>query len=266
MLVITLVSQFANGEAARQAMIQQVQQVVGSQGANAIEMILDAASQPESLSLAALTSVVVLLFGASGVFVQLQDAMNTVWNVRPDPENGIMNTIQKRAVSFLMVLAIGALFLILLVISSAVTLLAQQIGEALPDYLPIIQTLNVVVGFLFLTGVFALLFKTVPDVTVSWRDVSLGAAVTAVLFVLGVYGLTLYLSVSNPASSYGAAGSLIVLMIWIYYSTQIFFLGAEFTQVYANMYGSNIRPEEGAVRMRKLFGSDLQQVEPTNPQ
>lgn len=253
-LIITIVGQFASGEAAQQTIVQQVEQVVGSQGANAIVMILDAASQPTSLSLAALTSVVVLLFGASGVFVQLQDALNTVWNVMPDPEKGIMNVIQKRVVSFVMILAMGALFLILLLLSSVVAFLGSQINQALPGSLPVFRILNVVLGFLLLMGVFALLFKTVPDVTVAWRDVWLGSAVTAVLFVLGVFGMGLYLSFSNPASSYGAAGSLIILMIWIYYSTQIFLLGAEFTQVYANMYGSQIVPEEGAVRIRKVTG------------
>jgi membrane protein len=263
-LIIMIVGQFASGEAAQQAIVQQVEQVVGSQGANAIEMILDAASRPEGLSLAALTSGVVLLFGASGVFVQLQDALNTVWSVRPDPEKGIMNMIQKRVVSFVMILAVGALFLILLLLSSIVAFLGTQINEALPGSLPVFQVLNVVMGFLLLTGVFALLFRTVPDVTIAWRDVWLGAAVTAVLFVLGVFGMGLYLGFSNPASNYGgAAGSLIVLMIWIYYSTQIFFLGAEFTQVYANLYGSQIVPEEGAVRIRRVTGPAPSQPGPT---
>lgn len=265
-LIVMIVGQFASGAAAQQAIVQQVEQVVGSQGANAIEMILDAASRPEGLSLAALTSGVVLLFGASGVFVQLQDALNTVWNVRPDPEKGIMNMVQKRVVSFVMILAVGALFLILLLLSSIVAFLGNQISEALPGSLPVFQVLNVVVGFLLLTGVFALLFRTVPDVTIAWRDVWLGAAVTAVLFVLGVFAMGLYLRFSNPASSYGAAGSLIVLMIWIYYSTQIFFLGAEFTQVYASMYGSQIVPEEGAVRIRKVTGPLPSQKGEADPQ
>lgn len=261
-----IVGQFTGGAATQQAIVQQVDRIVGAQGANAIEMILQAASQPAGLSLAALTSIAVLLFGASGVFVQLQDALNTVWNVKPDPEQGIMNTIQKRAVSFLMILAVGALFLILLLLSSVVAFLSNQISQALPGSLPVIQILNVVLGFLLLTGVFALLFKTVPDVTVAWRDVGLGATVTAVLFVLGAFGMGLYLRISNPASSYGAAGSLIVLMIWIYYSAQIFFLGAEFTQVYANQYGSQIVPEEGAVRIRKVTGSVPSQQGTVKPQ
>ncbi len=265
-LIVTTVSQFADSAAARQAIVQQVERVVGPQGSDAIVMILDAASQPESLSLAALTSVVVLLFGASGVFVQLQDALNTVWNVMPDPEKGIRNTFQKRAVSFLMVLGMGALFLVLLVLSSIVAFLGNQIGEALPGFVPVVQILNVAVSLLLLTGLFALLFRTVPDVKIGWRDVWLGAAATAVLFVLGVFGMGLYLRFSNPASSYGAAGSLIVLMIWIYYSTQIFLLGAEFTQVHANMYGSRIVPEEGAVRVRKVKGDVPAQKRLAEPQ
>ena len=158
------------------------------------------------------------------------------------------------------------MFLILLLLSSVVAFLGSQINEVLPGSLPVFQVLNVVLGLLLLTGVFALLFKTVPDVTIAWRDVGLGAAVTAVLFVLGAFGMGFYLRISDPASSYGAAGSLIVLMIWIYYSAQIFFLGAEFTQFYANIYCSDIVPEEGAVRIRKVTGPAPGQKESSEPQ
>jgi membrane protein len=251
-LIITLVGQFADQATVQQSLISQARQLMGSDGADAIEMILEAATQPTSLSLAAITSVLILFFSASGVFVQLQDAMNTIWDVMPDPEKGIMNTIQKRVVSFLMVLAIGLLFLVLLVLSSVVAFLGNTIMAALPISLPLIRILNLVLAVIVLTGVFALIYRTLPDVVITWHDVTIGAAVTTVLFLLGVAGIGLYLQYSDPTSSYGAAGSLIVLLIFIYYSAQIFFLGAEFTQVYANMYGSHIRPEEGAVQVQRI--------------
>lgn len=251
-LIITIVGQFADQATVQQSLISQARQLMGSDGADAIEMILEAATQPTSFSLAAITSVLILFFSASGVFVQLQDAMNTIWDVMPDPEKGIMNTIRKRVVSFLMVLAIGLLFLVLLVLSSIVAFLGNTIMAALPISLPLIRILNLVLAVIVLTGVFALIYRTLPDVVITWRDVTIGAAVTTVLFLLGVAGIGLYLQYSDPTSSYGAAGSLIVLLIFIYYSAQIFFLGAEFTQVYANMYGSHIRPEEGAVQVQRI--------------
>ncbi|MBK8902574.1 MAG: YihY/virulence factor BrkB family protein [Anaerolineaceae bacterium] len=264
-LITALVGQFASEAAARQEIVRQLGRVMGSESAGDVVEMLSAASQPAGLSLAALTSAVVLLFGASGVFVQLQEAMNTVWNVMPDPELGIMNTIQKRIISFVMVLGLGVLLLLMLVISTAVAFLGSEIEEALPGSLPVVQVLNGIAAFVLLIGVFALLFRTIPDVQVEWRDVGLGAVVTAVLFLLGVLAIGIYLRNTDLNSSYGAAGSLIVLMVGLYYSAQVFFLGAEFTQVYANRYGSNIVPEEGAVRIRRVTGQEAIR-QPRTPQ
>ena len=145
--------QFAGEAAARQEIVRQLGRVMGSESAREVVEMLSAANQPDGLSLAAITSVVVLLFGASGVFVQLQEALNTVWNVMPDPEQGIMNTIQKRVVSFVMVLGLGVLLLVLLVLSTAVAFLGSEIEAALPGSLPVVQVLNAVVAFLLLIGV-----------------------------------------------------------------------------------------------------------------
>lgn len=251
-LIITLVGQFTGAEATRQAIVDQVRQWIGAQAANSIQTILDAAAQPINLSLTALVSLAVLFFSASGVFVQLQGTLNTIWNVMPDPEKGIMNTVRKRVFSFVMILAVGLLFLILLLASSVVAFLGNVISQFLPGSLPVLQVLNVVLGIVMLTLVIALIYKTLPDAEIKWRDVWMGSAVTAVLLLLGIVGIGLYLQYSDVTSSYGAAGSLIVLMIWVYFSAQIFFLGAEFTQVYANLYGSRILPEEGAVRVERV--------------
>jgi membrane protein len=256
-LIVALVGQFASEAAARQEIVRQLGRVMGSESAReVVETFLNAAHQPEGLSLAAITSAVVLLFGASGVFVQLQETLNTVWNVMPDPERGFMHTIQKRIVSFVMVLGLGVLLLVLLVLSTAVAFLGSEIEAALPGSLPVVQVLNGIVAFLLLIGVFALMFRTIPDVQVEWRDVTPGAVVTAVLFLLGVLAIGLYLQNTDLTSSYGAAGSLIVLMVGIFYSAQVFFLGAEFTKVYAQKHGSNIKPEEGAVHVRRVTGEE----------
>lgn len=251
-LISALVGQFAGADTAQQAIVDQVGQVLGAQGTQAIATILDAAAQPINLSLTAVVSVAVLFFSASGVFVQLQDALNTVWNVMPDPDAGLKNTIRKRLVSFAVILAVAVLFLLLLAISSAVAFLGDVLNQFLPGTLPTIRILNGAVGFGLLVAVFALIYKTLPDAQIQWRDVGMGAVVTAVLFALGIVLIGFYLQYSDPTSSYGAAGSLIVLLIWVYYSAQIFFFGAEFTQVYANHLGGQLTPEEGAVRVEKV--------------
>jgi membrane protein len=183
---------------------------------------------------------VTLLLGASGVFGQLQEAMNTIWKVPPEPKGGILETIKDRFFSFTMVLGVGFLLLVSLVVSAGLASLDEFVNNLLPSFVIVAQIINLVVSMLIVTGLFAVVFKVVPDVAVSWHDVWIGAFVTAVLFTIGKWGISLYLAKSAPASSYGAAGSLIVILLWIYYSAQILFLGAEFTQVYANRFGSKI--------------------------
>lgn len=248
-LAIGIAGQVVGKASARQGIVTQVEQMMGSGAKNAITLILDAASQPEGLSLATAVSIAVLFFSASGVFVQLQDALNTIWDVKPEPDQGVMNTVRQRGVSFLMILGIGVLLLVLLLINSLVVVLDQALTEILPFSVTWARWLNVGLSFAIVTGLIALVYKEVPDVKIAWRDVWVGALVTAVLFALGVFGMGLYLRYSSPTSSYGAAGSLIILLIWVYYSAQILFLGAEFTQVYADLYGKHIRPDENAVYM-----------------
>ena len=246
-LAVGIAGQFAGEAAAQQTILSQVERVMGPQAGEVIHTILEAASQPEGLSLATAVSLAVLFFSASGFFVQLQDALNTIWEVMPDPEQGFMVTIKKRAISFVMVLGLGLLLVVLLVANSLVSMLDQFLSEELPFSITWARLLNYGILFLLVTGLIALVFKTIPDVKIAWRDVLVGSAVTAVLFALGVLGISLYMRYSNPTSSYGAAGSLIILLLWVYYSAQIIFLGAEFTQVYANRYGHHIQPDEDAV-------------------
>jgi len=246
-LVIAIAGRFAGEQAARQAIVNQVGRVVGAEGQQAITTILEAAGRPEGLSLTTIISVIVLFFGASGVFVQLQETLNTIWDVQPDPEKGIMNRVQKRVFSFLLVIGIGFLLIVLLVVNSLVAVFSQMLSDVLPPAFAWAHLLNFVVSLLMMTGLIALVYKVIPDVKIAWRDVGVGAVVTAVLFMIGIFGLGQYFQYSNLTSNYGAAGSLIILLIWVYYSAQIFFLGAEFTQLYANRYGDRIRPDKGAV-------------------
>jgi membrane protein len=202
-----------------------------------------------------IVGIVVLLFGASGVFGELQAALNTVWEVQPKPDRGLWGMIKDRFFSFTMVLGVGFLLLVSLLLSAALSAVGRFLSERLPGGEALWQVLNFVISLGVVTSLFALIFKVVPDVKIEWRNVWIGAAVTALLFTLGKFLLGLYLGKASFASMYGAAGSLVVLVVWVYYSAQILFLGAEFTQVYARHNGSNMRPSSNAVALRSTQAS-----------
>lgn len=247
MLVIAVsVAGMVFGEEAARGQIQaQLQGLVGSSGAEVIGQMMISASKPSSGILATALGVIVLAFGATGVFVQLQDALNHIWNVKPPPRNGVIAFLRTRFLSFAMVLAIGFLLLVSLVVSAVLAAVGAWFEHLLPGWTVLWQVLNFSVSFGVITVLFAMMYKVLPDTSVAWKDVWLGAAVTSLLFTLGKLGIGLYLGHSAVASSYGAAGSLAVVLVWVYYSAQILFLGAEFTQVYARSHGSRIGDTSG---------------------
>ncbi len=200
-------------------------------------------------SCASAISIVVLLVGASGVFIQLQNALNTVWDVKVKPDAGIMNFIRKRLLSFSAVLGIGFLLLVSLLASAALSGMNKYMSGLLPGADWVWEAINMVVSFGFITLLFALMFRYLPDVEIQWSDVWVGALITAGLFVLGKFLLGLYLGQGSFGSTYGAAGSLVILLAWVYYSAQILFFGAEITQAYAREYGGRIVPNDHAVRI-----------------
>lgn len=248
-IIIAIAAQVFERSLVQQQLVRQIATLVGQTGAEAIEAILENASEPEDSLLAAIVSIITLLLGASGVFGQLYDALNTIWEVQAKPGRGILGTVKDRFFSFTMVLGVGFLLLVSLIISTALQAFNELVSGILPSFLFLAQTLNFLISFAVVTILFALIYKVVPDVRVAWRDVWIGALVTAFLFAVGKWAIGLYLGNSAPGSTYGAAGSLIVLLLWVYYSAQILFLGAEFTQVYANKYGSRIVADETAVSL-----------------
>ncbi len=264
-IVIAIAAQIFDRTAVQQQIINQIAGLVGSTGAEAIEVILDNASESDEGSVAAILSVVTLILGASGVFGQLHGALNTIWEVKPKPGRGILGTIKDRFFSFTMVLGVGFLLMVSLMVSTVLAAFNEFVTNALPSLLILAQLINFVVSFGIITILFALIFKVVPDVRVAWRDVWVGALVTAFLFTVGKWAIGLYLGNSAPGSTYGAAGSLIVLLLWVYYSAQILFLGAEFTQVYANKYGSRIVADENAIGLTPLARGELR-AEPSAAQ
>lgn len=224
-------------------LIEQVQSLVGQHGAELVQSIIENASQPSTSIIATLIGLGTLLFGATGVFAQLQDALNTVWGVTPRPDKGIIKIIETRFTSLTIVLGIGFLLLVSLIISAVLSALNGLVFSGLP----LGQAINIVVSFGVITFLFAMIYKILPDVKIQWSDVWIGSAVTALLFVFGKFLLGFYLGNQSFGSTYGAAGSILILLLWVYYSAQIFLFGAEFTQVYAKRYGSRIMPDEDAI-------------------
>jgi membrane protein len=227
---------------AQQQVVQQVQMLIGSHGAKATEALLQASRNRTQGIIATMVGMLTLLFGASGVMIELRDALNTIWEVSGPPLTGIKSRIRsylkERLFSFAMVLAIGFLLIVSMAISTWIAGLGA-VSRSVPAALELVlHLLNVLVSFAVITGLFAALYKFMPDVRIEWRDVVLGGAVTSLLFTMGKSLLGLYLGKASVASSYGAFASIVVLVIWVYYSGQIFFLGAEFTRAFANHYGS----------------------------
>jgi membrane protein len=248
LLVITLgVAAFFLGDNAAAGQVsEQLRELVGDEGGNAIEDMIASANEPATGAFATTLSIITLLVGASGVFGQLQGALNTIWEVQPKPGRGVWGFVRDRFLSFAMVMGMAFLLLVSLVITAGIAAAHNLLG-GLPDSLPwLAQGINFAASFAVLTLLFGMMFKLLPDVKMAWSDVWLGAAVTAILFTVGKFAIGLYLGHSSMASSYGVAGSFVVLLVWVYYSAQILFFGAELTQVYANQFGSKIVPAEGA--------------------
>jgi membrane protein len=233
-------------EAATGQLAAQMKDLVGGQSAQVIQDIIANSNKPATGIISTLIGTLILLLGASGVFGALQDGLNTVWEVKPKPGRGVAGIFKDRFLSMAMVLGVGFLLLVSLVVSAGMAALGKYLGGALPLPPFILEIINFVVSFGVVTLLFALIYKVLPDVEISWNDVWIGAAITALLFAIGKFLIGLYLGRSSVGTAYGAAGSLIVILIWIYYSAQILFFGAEVTQVYTNKYGSRMKPARGA--------------------
>ncbi len=246
-IAISIAALFFGEDAARGQIVGQIQGLLGPEGAEAIESMIANANRTEGGIVATLVGLVTLLFGASGVFGQLQDALNTIWEVAPKPGQGIVNFIRTRFLSFGMVLVIGFLLLVSLVLSALLAGIGTYVEGVAPGLTILWEALNFVISFGIITCLFALIYKVLPDVRIAWGDVWVGAAVTSLLFTIGRTLIGIYLGSAAVGSAYGAAGSLVVVLLWVFYSAQILLFGAEFTQVYAHRYGSQIRPASTAV-------------------
>jgi len=248
-LILMIVGTFVSRDTVSEALSGQVGGMIGADGAKTIQAMIMQAKQPGGGVMATILGLGAVVLGATGAFMQLQTALDRAWEVKPDPKaGGIKNFIFKRVLSLGMVLGIAFLLLVSLALSAMLTAVGGAIGALIPGSSPVVVgILQTVISLTVITLLFAAIFKVLPDAVIAWRDVWVGALVTAVLFEIGKWGIGLYLGHSNPGKAYGAAGSLAVILVWIYYTAMIVLFGAEFTQTWAVRRGSGIRPEEGAV-------------------
>jgi membrane protein len=236
-ILVTAVVALALGqESAQGALIGQARELIGDRGAETVQTLLKNAQKPASGIFASMVAFVTLLLGASGVFTELRDALNIVWNTKPQTTSGFMAMMAQRLFSIGMVLSVGFLLLISLILSAGLAYMGRVFGQLMPMPNFVLQTINAVFSFVVVSVLLALLFKYVPATQVAWRDALVGSIGTALLFTIGKQLLGLYLARASVGSTYGAAGSFVAVVVWIYYSAQIFFFGAEFTHAYADAH------------------------------
>ena len=264
-LIIALAGLLLGKEAAQGQIISQVQDLAGEAGAEAVRAAIESARNAGGSLLATGLGAITLLFGLWGVFGELQDALNTIWGVTTRPARGVLGVIKQRFWSFTMVVGIGFLLLVSLAASAWLAALGKFFSRLLPLPAAMMETTNALLSFVVITFMFAMIYKLLPDVNIAWRNVWTGAAVTAVLFTIGKTLIGLYLGRSTVASVYGAAGSVIVILLWVYYSAQVVFFGAEFTKVYSRRFeAAVVVPTVDVAVARRAVGS-LNPVRRLNP-
>ncbi|HEV2453975.1 MAG TPA: YihY/virulence factor BrkB family protein [Verrucomicrobiae bacterium] len=252
-LVLALAGLMFGREAAQHELFGEIQNLIGKSGAQSVQSILAAADQPKANLIATIIGFITLFIGASSVFMQLQQALNAIWNVRIKA-GGLRGFLKYRIVSFVALLGIGFLLLVSLIISAGLDAIDKWIGGIVPAHIFIWHLIDFLASMGIITLLFAMIFKMLPDVRIAWHDVWIGSLITALLFTIGKFLLGAYLGRSSLSSAYGAVGSFVVVLLWVYYSAQILLLGAAFVRVYADRYGSCSRP-----------GADAEFVEKKSP-
>jgi len=252
-LIISLCGLFLGREAVEGKIYAQLAGFIGSESAAQLQSMIKSAAITGKSHLAVIIGAITLLVGATTVFAEIQDSINMIWGLKPKPKRGWLKFIQNRFLSFSVIASLG----FLLLVSLAVTAVIDGFSQRLRDYFPhvtvvIFYIINVAITLAVVSTIFAVIFKVLPDAKIKWKDVIAGAIATTLLFMLGKFAISFYLSKSNVGSTYGTAGSFIVLLLWIYYSSFILYFGAEFTKAYAVKYGSEIHPNEYAVTTKTV--------------
>lgn len=270
LIVIAVAGAFFGEEAASGLLSRTLQSSIGKDAADAVQQMVLRTQEPSDNIIASVTGIIVLILGATGVFGQLQDALNTVWSVQQKPGEVLKTMLRDRLQSFALVLGIGFLLLTSLILTTTLQIASDWISRMVPVPGIVWSLLSSVISFAVVAALFAAIFRFLPDVEIEWRDVRFGALLTAGLFVLGKVVLAWYLGRAATASVYGSAGSLVLILLWVYYSSLILLLGAEFTEVHARNRGRSIRPSKGAVRVSRTVeavpaGQQPQSSERLNP-
>jgi membrane protein len=249
-LIISLAGLFLGNDAATNRLYPQIAQYVGPAAALQIQEILKNLAFSGKTGMAVVVGVITLLIGASSIFVEIQESINIIWRVKAKPKKGWLKLLQNRFLSFSLIVSLGFLLLVSLVINFLMDALSKNLVHFLPYVTNLlIKGVNLGITLVVISTLFAIIFKVLPDVKIRWKDVRIGAVFTAILFMLGQYGIGLYLRYTAQNSAYGAAGSIILLLLWIYYTAAILYIGAEFTEVYAEAIGCKIEPAEYAVHV-----------------
>lgn len=254
-VVMAVAGFFLGPEAAQGRLNAQLDSLFGSEGASIVQAMLVKAGERKAGLMATAIGLGTLLLGATGVMLELQSALNAVWKVVPKPGRGFTVILRDRALALGLVISIGFLLLVSLVLSAALAAFGDMLGRIVPGGLALGYFLNYGVSLFVVGAFFSLLFRLLPDAKISWHDVWIGALVTSALFHVGKLLIGLYLGKASVGSAFGAAGSLAILLVWIYYSSQIVLLGAEFTRVYANHFGSHVVPKPDALPAPRVSGA-----------
>jgi membrane protein len=241
-MVIAIFGVVLGKETIQVEILRRAEELIGVQGAGALKMMIGAAYRPGTGLTATIIGTLVIVIGSTSALVMLKQALNIMWGAEPDPQASVWNLVKGRLLSFVMILIIGFLLVLSLLVSIALSFVATTVQQWVPVPVFSIQMANWGLSFLLVTLLFAMVFKILPDVRIAWSDVWVGSAITAVLFTLGKILFGMYLARSSISSAYGAASSLAIILMWVYYSAQVLFLGAALTQVYANRYGSHVTP------------------------
>lgn len=251
-IIITICGFFFGEEAVTGELYGQINRLVGNEAAIQIQNAIKNVQLSDSNVFVTIFGVVMLLIGASGVFAEIQSSINFIWGLRAKPDKGLKKFIQNRLMSFSMIASVGFLMLVSLMLNATLDILNARLKLYFPDStVYLFYLINLVIVLSSITFLFAIIFRTLPDGIIKWKDAFIGAGCTAVLFMIGKFVIGLYLGNSTIASVYGAAGSVIIILVWVYYSAIILYFGAEFTKVYAKSYGGKISPNEYSVEIKK---------------
>jgi membrane protein len=257
-IIISLAGIFFGREAVQGKIYGQINGLIGSQAAVQVQEIIKNVQHIGGGTIGFIVGLVVLFIGATGVFVEMQDSINYIWSVKAKPKKGWIKFLMNRLLSFSLIVSMGFILLVSLIISALLDVLSEQLRRYLQDYtIYLFYVLNLIIIFAVIAGLFAIIFKVLPDARIRWKDASIGAGFTAILFLLGKFGIGFYLGRSHLGLTYGAAASIVIILTWVYYSSIILYFGAEFTKFYAIERGSGIKPTDTAVFVIKKEAKEI---------